>query len=149
MPEFCDGVNSSCPPDVIAQDGQPCDDAQANCYGGECRSRDRQCQDIWGQGQCPCCGIVTSLTLQVMYRTELRIRNVFNYDSKRLFVLCVLSAAPRLQDQSRAMTNATRLSIHRVHSVVTVVMTQPPTRTASARTGAYIHSHATMVQYNV
>uniref|UniRef100_A0AAY4A1E9 ADA11 protein n=1 Tax=Denticeps clupeoides TaxID=299321 RepID=A0AAY4A1E9_9TELE len=46
--ETCTGDSSKCPPNVHKLDGYMCDAAQGRCYGGRCRTRDGQCQGLWG-----------------------------------------------------------------------------------------------------
>uniref|UniRef100_A0A914ENZ5 Uncharacterized protein n=1 Tax=Acrobeloides nanus TaxID=290746 RepID=A0A914ENZ5_9BILA len=49
LPEFCDGQTQHCPGDFFVQNGLPCpDDPDDFCYEGECGSREKQCQLIWG-----------------------------------------------------------------------------------------------------
>lgn len=50
LPEFCDGVSPLCPPDTFLQDGQPCANGQAVCYGGACATYEGQCQQLLGPG---------------------------------------------------------------------------------------------------
>ncbi|KAM4622611.1 disintegrin and metalloproteinase domain-containing protein 11 [Discoglossus pictus] len=50
VPETCPGDSSVCPPNVHKQDGYFCDNDQGRCYGGRCRTRDRQCNALWGHG---------------------------------------------------------------------------------------------------
>ncbi|KAK7800783.1 hypothetical protein U0070_002888, partial [Myodes glareolus] len=37
-----------CPPNLHKQDGYACNQNQGRCYNGECKTRDNQCQYIWG-----------------------------------------------------------------------------------------------------
>ncbi|XP_074836625.1 disintegrin and metalloproteinase domain-containing protein 15 isoform X3 [Carettochelys insculpta] len=53
LPEFCDGLSPSCPPNTHLQDGQPCAGGQAYCYGGACTTYQDQCQELWGPGSGP------------------------------------------------------------------------------------------------
>uniref|UniRef100_A0A8C4LYB6 ADAM metallopeptidase domain 11 n=1 Tax=Equus asinus asinus TaxID=83772 RepID=A0A8C4LYB6_EQUAS len=46
--ETCTGVSSQCPPNLHKLDGYYCDHEQGRCYGGRCKTRDRQCQALWG-----------------------------------------------------------------------------------------------------
>uniref|UniRef100_A0A672HFP2 ADAM metallopeptidase domain 9 n=1 Tax=Salarias fasciatus TaxID=181472 RepID=A0A672HFP2_SALFA len=48
LPEFCNGSSPFCQSDVFVQDGQPCRNRQAFCYGGRCQHHDGQCQAIFG-----------------------------------------------------------------------------------------------------
>uniref|UniRef100_A0A8C4Q999 Uncharacterized protein n=1 Tax=Eptatretus burgeri TaxID=7764 RepID=A0A8C4Q999_EPTBU len=48
FPEYCDGLSSTCPSHTFAQNGQPCANNSAYCYGGVCQTLNKQCQDIWG-----------------------------------------------------------------------------------------------------
>lgn len=48
LPEFCNGSSPFCQSDVFVQDGQPCRNKEAFCYGGKCQHRDTQCQAIFG-----------------------------------------------------------------------------------------------------
>ncbi|XP_077170218.1 disintegrin and metalloproteinase domain-containing protein 11 isoform X2 [Paroedura picta] len=46
--ETCTGDSSQCPPNLHKQDGYFCDNDQGRCYGGRCKTRDRQCNALWG-----------------------------------------------------------------------------------------------------
>ncbi|XP_073745226.1 disintegrin and metalloproteinase domain-containing protein 11 isoform X8 [Callorhinus ursinus] len=46
--ETCTGDSSQCPPNLHKLDGYYCDQEQGRCYGGRCKTRDRQCQALWG-----------------------------------------------------------------------------------------------------
>uniref|UniRef100_G1U0Z2 ADAM metallopeptidase domain 11 n=1 Tax=Oryctolagus cuniculus TaxID=9986 RepID=G1U0Z2_RABIT len=46
--ETCTGDSSQCPPNLHKLDGHFCDHEQGRCYGGRCKTRDRQCQALWG-----------------------------------------------------------------------------------------------------
>uniref|UniRef100_A0A3B3Q8E1 ADAM metallopeptidase domain 11 n=1 Tax=Paramormyrops kingsleyae TaxID=1676925 RepID=A0A3B3Q8E1_9TELE len=48
IPETCTGDSSQCPHNVHKLDGYLCDGGQGRCYEGRCRTRDGQCQGIWG-----------------------------------------------------------------------------------------------------
>ncbi|XP_008571698.1 PREDICTED: disintegrin and metalloproteinase domain-containing protein 22 isoform X6 [Galeopterus variegatus] len=47
--ETCSGNSSQCAPNVHKMDGYSCDGVQGICFGGRCKTRDRQCKYIWGQ----------------------------------------------------------------------------------------------------
>ncbi|KAG8139840.1 hypothetical protein E2320_002607, partial [Naja naja] len=49
VPETCTGDSSQCPPNVHKQDGYFCENEQGRCYGGRCKTRDRQCNALWGR----------------------------------------------------------------------------------------------------
>nr|XP_056709479.1 disintegrin and metalloproteinase domain-containing protein 15 [Euleptes europaea] len=53
LPEFCDGVSPRCPTNVHKQDGTPCAEGEAICYGGACPTYLGQCQELWGPGSVP------------------------------------------------------------------------------------------------
>ncbi|CAM9212835.1 unnamed protein product, partial [Lampetra planeri] len=46
--ETCTGDSSQCPHNVHKLDGYMCESNQGRCYGGRCRTRDRQCRGLWG-----------------------------------------------------------------------------------------------------
>ena len=46
--EHCTGQSSECPTDVHAQDGSSCNNNQAYCFSGECRTYNAQCQEHFG-----------------------------------------------------------------------------------------------------
>ncbi|XP_061087799.1 disintegrin and metalloproteinase domain-containing protein 11 isoform X1 [Conger conger] len=46
--ETCTGDSSQCPHNVHKLDGYTCDNNQGRCYGGRCKTRDRQCMRLWG-----------------------------------------------------------------------------------------------------
>ncbi|XP_038241836.2 disintegrin and metalloproteinase domain-containing protein 11 isoform X3 [Dermochelys coriacea] len=49
IPESCTGDSSQCPPNLHKLDGYFCDHKQGRCFGGSCRSRDKQCNALWGR----------------------------------------------------------------------------------------------------
>ncbi|XP_048463812.1 disintegrin and metalloproteinase domain-containing protein 22 [Rhincodon typus] len=49
IPETCTGNSSECPPNVHKMDGYVCDNDQGLCYGGRCKTRERQCKYVWGE----------------------------------------------------------------------------------------------------
>ncbi|KAM6341399.1 disintegrin and metalloproteinase domain-containing protein 18-like [Podargus strigoides] len=49
LAEFCSGTSASCPPDLHVWDGESCERGTGYCYGGRCRSPDRQCQQLYGK----------------------------------------------------------------------------------------------------
>ncbi|XP_073485799.1 disintegrin and metalloproteinase domain-containing protein 22 isoform X6 [Aquarana catesbeiana] len=48
IPEMCTGNSSQCPPNIHKLDGYPCEDKEGLCFGGRCKTRDRQCKYVWG-----------------------------------------------------------------------------------------------------
>lgn len=48
LPEFCTGESEFCPADFFKRDTEPCDNGEAFCYKGDCRSHDTQCKTLWG-----------------------------------------------------------------------------------------------------
>uniref|UniRef100_A0A672UJB7 ADAM metallopeptidase domain 11 n=1 Tax=Strigops habroptila TaxID=2489341 RepID=A0A672UJB7_STRHB len=51
IPETCTGDSSQCPPNLHKLDGYFCENEQGRCYGGRCKTRDRQCNALWGRGK--------------------------------------------------------------------------------------------------
>ncbi|CAH2282358.1 disintegrin and metallo ase domain-containing 22 isoform X2 [Pelobates cultripes] len=49
IPENCTGNSSQCPSNVHKLDGYNCDNEQGLCFGGRCKTRDRQCKYVWGE----------------------------------------------------------------------------------------------------
>uniref|UniRef100_A0A8C5R035 ADAM metallopeptidase domain 22 n=1 Tax=Leptobrachium leishanense TaxID=445787 RepID=A0A8C5R035_9ANUR len=49
IPENCTGNSSQCPQNVHKLDGYQCDNQQGLCFGGRCKTRDRQCKYVWGE----------------------------------------------------------------------------------------------------
>ncbi|XP_047917671.1 disintegrin and metalloproteinase domain-containing protein 22 isoform X11 [Anser cygnoides] len=47
--ENCTGNSSQCSPNIHKMDGYSCDNKQGICFGGRCKTRDRQCKYIWGE----------------------------------------------------------------------------------------------------
>ncbi|NXF51374.1 ADA22 protein, partial [Oceanites oceanicus] len=47
--ENCTGNSSQCSPNIHKIDGYSCDNKQGICFGGRCKTRDRQCKYIWGE----------------------------------------------------------------------------------------------------
>ncbi|NWT15767.1 ADA11 protein, partial [Vireo altiloquus] len=52
IPETCTGDSSQCPPNLHKLDGYFCENEQGRCYGGRCKTRDRQCNALWGRSEC-------------------------------------------------------------------------------------------------
>ncbi|XP_050435802.1 disintegrin and metalloproteinase domain-containing protein 28 [Adelges cooleyi] len=48
LPEYCDGDSEYCPDNVYKIDGSTCDNTNAYCYQGTCRSHTDQCRLLWG-----------------------------------------------------------------------------------------------------
>ncbi|XP_032592713.2 disintegrin and metalloproteinase domain-containing protein 9 [Drosophila grimshawi] len=48
LPEYCTGESEYCPADVFRRDTEPCDNNQAYCFQGTCRSHANQCRILWG-----------------------------------------------------------------------------------------------------
>ncbi|XP_020853394.1 disintegrin and metalloproteinase domain-containing protein 11 isoform X2 [Phascolarctos cinereus] len=46
--ETCTGDSSQCPPNLHKLDGYYCEQEQGRCYGGRCKTRDKQCRALWG-----------------------------------------------------------------------------------------------------
>uniref|UniRef100_A0A8C9LAT7 ADAM metallopeptidase domain 22 n=1 Tax=Pavo cristatus TaxID=9049 RepID=A0A8C9LAT7_PAVCR len=49
--ENCTGNSSQCSPNIHKMDGYSCDNRQGICFGGRCKTRDRQCKYIWGENR--------------------------------------------------------------------------------------------------
>ncbi|NWI02685.1 ADA11 protein, partial [Tichodroma muraria] len=43
-------MSPQCPPNLHKLDGYFCENEQGRCYGGRCKTRDRQCNALWGRG---------------------------------------------------------------------------------------------------
>ncbi|KAM3611639.1 uncharacterized protein V6R79_021912 [Siganus canaliculatus] len=50
LPESCNGKSASCPEDVFAVNGLPCDGGLGYCYNGQCPQRPNQCVRLYGSG---------------------------------------------------------------------------------------------------
>lgn len=48
LAEFCNGIDEFCPIDYFKRNAEPCDNENAYCYNGLCKSRDNQCKLLWG-----------------------------------------------------------------------------------------------------
>uniref|UniRef100_A0AC11D4M9 Uncharacterized protein n=1 Tax=Ovis aries TaxID=9940 RepID=A0AC11D4M9_SHEEP len=48
--EFCNGNQSICAPDTYARNGETCESGDAYCYGGRCRSINKHCSRLIGEG---------------------------------------------------------------------------------------------------
>ncbi|XP_012371463.1 disintegrin and metalloproteinase domain-containing protein 5-like [Octodon degus] len=46
--EYCNGQEADCAPDTYAHNGYSCDSGGAFCFGGICRTHDKQCQALIG-----------------------------------------------------------------------------------------------------
>ncbi|XP_065835038.1 disintegrin and metalloproteinase domain-containing protein 11-like [Oscarella lobularis] len=46
--EYCGGSSKDCPENLYKQDGTSCDNGASYCYGGECKTLDKQCKYVWG-----------------------------------------------------------------------------------------------------
>ncbi|KAE8596116.1 hypothetical protein XENTR_v10015976 [Xenopus tropicalis] len=49
IPETCTGNSSQCPANIHKLDGYQCESMQGLCFGGRCKTRERQCKYIWGE----------------------------------------------------------------------------------------------------
>ncbi|XP_062983275.1 disintegrin and metalloproteinase domain-containing protein 22 isoform X5 [Elgaria multicarinata webbii] len=49
IPESCTGDSNQCSPNLHKMDGYSCDKEKGICFGGRCKTRDRQCKYIWGE----------------------------------------------------------------------------------------------------
>ncbi|KAM9360324.1 disintegrin and metalloproteinase domain-containing protein 28 [Symphorus nematophorus] len=50
LAEYCDGSSATCPEDVFAVNGLPCDGGQGYCFNGQCPQRPNQCVKMYGAG---------------------------------------------------------------------------------------------------
>ncbi|XP_067929014.1 disintegrin and metalloproteinase domain-containing protein 26A-like isoform X2 [Watersipora subatra] len=51
LSEYCDGVSEWCPANTFISNGIQCSTQPiVYCYEGECKSRDAQCEYVWGSG---------------------------------------------------------------------------------------------------
>ncbi|XDB65180.1 hypothetical protein ABFV05_018796 [Capra hircus] len=48
--EFCNGNQSICVPDTYARNGETCESGDAYCYNGRCRSINKHCSRLIGEG---------------------------------------------------------------------------------------------------
>ncbi|KAG7222164.1 hypothetical protein INR49_016736 [Caranx melampygus] len=48
LPEYCDGKSATCPEDVFAVNGLPCEGGLGYCYNGQCPQRPNQCVRLYG-----------------------------------------------------------------------------------------------------
>uniref|UniRef100_A0A8C7X738 ADAM metallopeptidase domain 28 n=1 Tax=Oryzias sinensis TaxID=183150 RepID=A0A8C7X738_9TELE len=48
LAEYCDGKSNTCPEDVFAVNGLPCDRGLGYCYNGQCPQRPNQCVKMYG-----------------------------------------------------------------------------------------------------
>uniref|UniRef100_A0A3Q0RN31 Uncharacterized protein n=1 Tax=Amphilophus citrinellus TaxID=61819 RepID=A0A3Q0RN31_AMPCI len=48
LAEYCDGKSPTCPEDVFAVNGLPCDGGLGYCYNGQCPQRTKQCVKMYG-----------------------------------------------------------------------------------------------------
>ncbi|KAM4746388.1 disintegrin and metalloproteinase domain-containing protein 28 [Anableps anableps] len=48
LAEYCDGKSATCPEDVFAVNGLPCDKGLGYCYNGQCPQRSNQCNKLYG-----------------------------------------------------------------------------------------------------
>ncbi|XP_059194056.1 disintegrin and metalloproteinase domain-containing protein 28 [Centropristis striata] len=48
LAEFCDGRTNTCPEDVFAVNGLPCDEGRGYCFNGQCPQRPNQCIKLYG-----------------------------------------------------------------------------------------------------
>lgn len=48
LPEYCDGSSEFCPMNYFKRNADECGDGKAYCYDGSCKSRDDQCNLLWG-----------------------------------------------------------------------------------------------------
>nr|XP_020446350.1 zinc metalloproteinase-disintegrin-like brevilysin H2a isoform X2 [Monopterus albus] len=50
LAEYCDGTSATCPEDVFAVNGLPCQEDLGYCYNGQCPQRPNQCVRLYGPG---------------------------------------------------------------------------------------------------
>uniref|UniRef100_A0A3Q4BCZ1 Uncharacterized protein n=1 Tax=Mola mola TaxID=94237 RepID=A0A3Q4BCZ1_MOLML len=50
LEEYCDGQSATCPEDVFAVNGLPCDGGLGYCYNGNCPQKPNQCVKMYGSG---------------------------------------------------------------------------------------------------
>ncbi|XP_041854238.1 disintegrin and metalloproteinase domain-containing protein 28 [Melanotaenia boesemani] len=50
LAEYCDGKSFTCPEDVFAVNGLPCDGDLGYCFNGQCPQRENQCIRLYGSG---------------------------------------------------------------------------------------------------
>lgn len=48
LAEYCTGKSASCPEDVFAVNGLPCQSGKGYCFNGQCPQREEQCLRMWG-----------------------------------------------------------------------------------------------------
>ncbi|XP_062272820.1 zinc metalloproteinase-disintegrin-like crotastatin [Scomber scombrus] len=48
LAEYCDGKRNTCPEDVFAVNGLPCEEGLGYCYNGQCPQRSNQCVKMYG-----------------------------------------------------------------------------------------------------
>ncbi|XP_070819689.1 disintegrin and metalloproteinase domain-containing protein 28 [Chaetodon trifascialis] len=48
LAEYCDGTSTTCPEDIFAVNGLPCDGGLGYCYNGQCPQRSNQCVKMYG-----------------------------------------------------------------------------------------------------
>lgn len=51
LAEYCDGERATCPEDVFAVNGLPCDGDLGYCYNGKCPQRPNQCVRMYGPSE--------------------------------------------------------------------------------------------------
>ncbi|KAM4688185.1 disintegrin and metalloproteinase domain-containing protein 22 isoform 2-T2 [Discoglossus pictus] len=49
IPEMCTGNSSQCPSNIHKLDGYHCENREGLCFGGRCKTRERQCKYVWGE----------------------------------------------------------------------------------------------------
>lgn len=53
LAEYCNGQSATCPEDVFAVNGLPCDGGLGYCFNGNCPQRSDQCVRMYGSGERP------------------------------------------------------------------------------------------------
>uniref|UniRef100_A0A3Q2CUU6 Disintegrin domain-containing protein n=1 Tax=Cyprinodon variegatus TaxID=28743 RepID=A0A3Q2CUU6_CYPVA len=51
LAEYCDGKSATCPEDVFAVNGLPCNKGLGYCYNGQCPQRSTQCLKLYGNSR--------------------------------------------------------------------------------------------------
>lgn len=51
LAEYCDGKSATCPEDVFAVNGLPCEGGLGYCYNGKCPQRPNQCIRMYGPSE--------------------------------------------------------------------------------------------------
>ncbi|UYV64362.1 ADAM22 [Cordylochernes scorpioides] len=100
IPEYCNGLDGQCPPDVYKKNGNPCNSGTGYCFHGNCPTTSSQCEFIWGSG-----ALTSDTKCFTQYNTQGSLNGNCGPDGKGGYIKCtednVLCGSLQCQKGSR------------------------------------------------